>query len=212
MLFEYCSNLVFMGLLGCSELVADVSESRLDFLELAGKAGSFLLSGAKALCVLVLQSQDSSFVRCNQLLDLVGVVGEIGCLLVGMHGLELRREFVVRRGVFLTELGERFCDCGGRRVLVLLCEFFGIDLVTGKAATFLFETFLVGRRELRTEEFDLLYVVALYIVQGSLVRCLEQGERVLRICRGTGRSGLANPVEGCTAGRSLPALATSAWA
>lgn len=57
-LFEHCGDLVLMRLLGCSELVADVSKSRLDFLELAGKAGSFLLSGAKALCVLILESQD----------------------------------------------------------------------------------------------------------------------------------------------------------
>ena len=57
-LFEHCGDLVLMRLLGRSELVADVWKSRLDFLELAGKAGSFLLSDARALCVLVLEFQD----------------------------------------------------------------------------------------------------------------------------------------------------------
>lgn len=87
--------------------------------------------------------------RRNELFDLVQVVGEIGCRLVGMHGLELRRELVDRRSVLQTQLGDRFCDCGSRLVRVLLCEFVCIGFATQEVATLRFETFLACRRELR---------------------------------------------------------------
>lgn len=207
MLFERCGDLVLTRLLGCSELVADFSESRLDCLELAVKAGAFLLPDAKALCVLVLESRDRRFVRRDELFDLFCVVGEIGCRLVAMHGLKLRRELVNRRSVFLTELSDRFCDCGSRRFRVLLCEFFCIGLVTREVATLRFETFLACRRELRLEDAR---VFAPQIVQGSLVRRFERGERILRICRSTGRSAYANVILKMHS-RSLPASAVLAW-